>query len=104
MAWLVLEPKAVKKQVEKLGKQRPDIKAAYDTLLEDLKELGPEAKNWHHFGKLTTGKRVPDMYHCHLNKGAPRYVAVWRVEDQTVEIMEVRYVGTHEGADYKRIR
>lgn len=104
MAWKVLESKAVKKQVDKIGRQRPDIKEAYEMLIEDLKEQGPEAKQWPHFGKLVTGKKEPDMYHCHLNKGTPRYVAVWRVNDYVTEILEVRYAGTHEGADYKRIR
>lgn len=101
MEWSVIIPKKVRKQVDKLP---PAIYETFYLLVAALKTDGPEAKGWHHFGRLVTSKREPDMYHCHLNKGAPRYVAVWRVEDQTVEMMEMRYVGTHEGADYKRIR
>lgn len=104
MAWTVNIPKKVQKQVDKIKKSRPDIWAAYKVLVQHLEAMGPEVPEWQNFGKLTTGKKEPDMYHCHLNKGTPRYVAVWRVENQAVEMMEVRYVGTHEGADYKRIR
>ena len=101
MGWNVEEPKKIKKQVAKLP---PAIREVYDLLVADLRERGPELPGWHHFGKLATGKNMPAMYHCHLNKGTPRYVAVWRVQDFTVTILEMRYVGTHEGADYKRIR
>ena len=101
MAWKVFESKKAEKQV---GKLPPAIREAYDMLVNDLKDLGPVVPKWHHFGKIATGRKEPDMYHCHLNKGTPRYVAVWRVNDYIMEIMEVRYAGTHEGADYKRIR
>ena len=100
MAWEVKIPNKIRKKVSKLP---PFIQDAYYLLLNDLKKDGPEQPGWHHYGKLTSGKNQPERYHCHLNKGAPRYVAVWRVEDNTVEIMEMRYVGTHEGADYRRI-
>ena len=42
-------------------------------------------------------------YHCHLKKGKPTYVAVWKVTDKENRPVEVRYVGTHEKADYERI-
>jgi len=39
-----------------------------------------------------------DRHHCHLKKGHPTYVAVWRVvAEKTVEII---YAGTHESAPY----
>jgi len=50
-----------------------------------------------HFGRLKNWSG--EVYHCHLNKGRPTYVAVWRVEAHTV-IVEVIYVGTHENAPY----
>ena len=101
MAWQVIESNKVRKQV---GKLPPAIRDAYEMLISDLEDLGPEVPKWPHFGRLVTGRKDPDMYHCHLNKGTPRYVAVWRVNDYIMEIMEVRYAGTHESADYKRIR
>jgi len=36
----------------------------------------------------------------HLKKGNPTYVAVWRVTDKTVKLVEIRYAGTHEKAPY----
>jgi hypothetical protein len=35
--------------------------------------------------------------------GQPAYVVIWKVTDLKVRIMEIRYVGTHENADYRRI-
>ena len=54
-------------------------------------------------GRIVVPKNKPAMFHCHLNKGKNRYVAVWRVQDFTITIMEMHYVGTHEGANYKRL-
>ncbi|MDR1676913.1 MAG: cytotoxic translational repressor of toxin-antitoxin stability system [Deltaproteobacteria bacterium] len=74
-----------------------------DALVYELKTEGPERRNWPHYGPLKgKGKKV-DMRHCHLNKNRPAYVAVWLVLDGVLQIMEVRYVGTHENADYRRI-
>lgn len=97
MGWKVVVSKRVEKQIAKL---RPNIRAIYDLLVLDLEKRGPVVYGWHHFGKLTTRKNKPVEYHCHLNKGTPRYVAIWRVKNNTVEIVEICYVGTHEGADY----
>ena len=102
MAWKVIESRKIKRTVEKLP---PAIKEAYELLVADLKQDGPEQRSWPHYGPLAgTRKKEPPRYHCHLNKGKPRYVAIWRVNDLTLEILEVRYVGPHEGADYKNIR
>jgi hypothetical protein len=50
---------------------------------------------------LIVGKK--DLHHCHLHRGRPCYVAVWKVTDRNVRLMEIRYVGTHENANYRRI-
>jgi hypothetical protein len=98
--WLVDVTGKAKKQKEKLP---PDIKAAFDLLEFELKTDGPERRNWPHYGPVAgKGKRV-DMRHCHLNKTRPYYVAVWVVTDPDNRFMELRYVGTHQNADYRRI-
>jgi len=32
-----------------------------------------------------------------------RRMAVWKVTDKTIRLVEIRYVGTHEKADYGKI-
>jgi len=86
-----------RKQKDKLPKT---ISSVLDLLFGELEQVGPERRNWPHYGLIVEKK---DMHHCHLNKGRPRYVAVWKVVDRTVKIMEIRYVGTHENANYGRI-
>ena len=66
----------------------------------EMKKLGPTRTTWPNYGKIR-GKR--DCHHCHLKKGKPTYVAVWKVTDKENKLVEVRYVGTHENADYGRI-
>lgn len=95
--WQIKAGSKAKKQIEKLPKS---VRDAFYLLLADLTAYGPEATRWTNYGKIR-GKE--DMHHCHLNKGKPRYVAVWKVTDREIRLMEVRYVGTHENADYKRI-
>ena len=33
----------------------------------------------------------------------PTNVAVWQIVDKDVKLMEVKYIGTPEGADYRRV-
>ena len=40
---------------------------------------------------------------CHLNKGRPTYVVVWKIKDKAIQVVEVKYAGTHENADYGRL-
>ncbi len=96
-SWSVLFTGKARKQKQKLPK---GISAALDLLREELAQAGPERRNWPHYG-LIVGKH--DLHHCHLNRGKPCYVAVWKVTDREVNIMEMRYVGTHENANYRRI-
>ena len=81
------------------------IREVLDLLVADLEKRGPEVQGWPHFG-LLKGRTITDSvyHHCHLNKGKPCYVAVWRSSVSGIKLVEVRYVGTHENADYKRIR
>lgn len=97
MAWTVGFSGRAKKQAGKL----PD--KVYDSLkllIKDLQNLGPVLSRWPNFGKIA-GKG--QCYHCHIKKGRPTYVAVWREGREEIKAIEVRYVGTHENADYDRI-
>lgn len=82
-------------QAKKAFKTLP--KGTIDTfklLLEDLEVNGPQRYNWPNFSKLKDS-----IYHCHLEKGRPTYVACWRIHKK-VKLIEVYYAGTHEKAPY----
>ncbi|MDQ7830932.1 MAG: cytotoxic translational repressor of toxin-antitoxin stability system [Desulfovibrionaceae bacterium] len=71
------------------------IEAAFKVLLAELEYVGPNRANWANYSKLGS-----QTHHCHIKKGRPTYVAVWRVEKGQIRIIEVTYVGTHEKAPY----
>ena len=95
--WTVLFSGKARKQKTKLP---TSIIASLALLESELKLVGPVVSHWPHYGKIA-GKK--NMHHCHLNKGKPCYVAVWKVIDDIVDVLEMRYVGTHENANYRRI-
>jgi len=95
MEWTVTIPKRVARQMQTLPPSGMD---ALRQLLLDIREKGPVQALWPNYGKIA-GR--PDCHHCHIKKGRPTYVVVWRVVDK--QAVEVRYVGTHEGANYGRI-
>ena len=95
MAWTIRIPKRVAKQVGRLPRI---VTEAVAELVAELEIDGPVRRAWPNYGKIA-GK--PDCHHCHVRKGRPTYVVVWRVIE--AETLEVLYVGTHEGADYGRI-
>jgi mRNA-degrading endonuclease RelE of RelBE toxin-antitoxin system len=94
MGWTVTFTKKADKQLKKLPEQ---IQFAVSALIEDLKVRGPTQPAWPNFSKFrgTSGK-----YHCHIKKGRPTYVACWQESEIEIKVLEVYYVGTHEGAPY----
>lgn len=94
MRWTVELSGKANKQAKKLPAQ---IRARLLALLVEMRTSGPLQPAMPHFGRLKG--RPGEIYHCHLNKGRPTYVVVWRVEREVVTV-EVFYVGTHEGAPY----
>ena len=48
--------------------------------------------------QLRKNYREKNCYHCHLQKGRPTYVAVWKVSDKLQKIIEVVCVETLEKA------
>lgn len=95
--WEVAFTGKARKQQENLPK---NIVPILHALKFDLEQQGPEITHWPNFGRIQNKK---GYFHCHLNKGRPRYVAVWRTEDKHIKVIEVRYVGTHEGINYGRL-
>lgn len=93
--WTVTLTARAKKQRDKLAEDMASMLAA---LIGELAWEGPTQPEWHHYGKLHGKKK--ETHHCHLNKGKPRYVAVWEVTDRQVKLIEVKYAGTHENAPY----
>ena len=86
---------SVRQRLKKLPKSIEEI---FELLLAELGLSGPVQKDWPHYGKLRE-----DCYHCHLQRGKPTYVAVWRVLSKKAKVMEVTYVGSHEKAHYGRL-
>ena len=68
MKWNVRITHTARKQREKLP---GDIQELFSTLLLNLKETGPYQPGWKNFGKLRA-----NVFHCHLKKGYPTYVAI----------------------------
>lgn len=62
-------------------------------LMKEIEIMGPVRGDWPNYGKLSENR-----HHCHIKKGRPTYVAVWRVIGPNS--VEVTYVGTHERAPY----
>lgn len=92
MAWTVnLKVKAVKQ----LRRLPPSVRSSLVALVRDIEASGPVRGNWPNYGKLGA-----DRHHCHLKKGSPTYVAVWRMVGRQIQLVEVVYVGTHEKAPY----
>jgi len=81
----------------------PNILDALKALTEDLIYSGPYQPSWPNYGPLKKMKGMgnKDVFHCHLNKGRPRYVVCWIIEDKKIKIIEVFYAGTHQGAPYE---
>ena len=95
MSWNV---RVSNKVIKNLGKLPKGINKIIQVLLAEIKIYGPYRSNWPNYGKLTE-----NFYHCHLKKGNPTFVAVWKIINKKEKIIEVIYVGTHEKADYKRL-
>ena len=95
MAWVVLLTANVRQRLKRLPGSIDEI---FQLLLAEIKLSGPVQADWPNYGKLRE-----DCYHCHLQKGRPTYVAVWRVLSKKEKIIEVTYVGSHEEAHYGRL-
>jgi hypothetical protein len=73
MEWIVVYSRKAAKLREKLPER---VKAVLNALILDISATGPVRGDWPNYSKLSDG-----LHHCHLKKGQPTYVAVWRVQD-----------------------
>ncbi len=92
MTWTVELTNKAKKQTDKLPKA---VRDSLMLLMYEITASGPVRGNWSNYSKLSSTE-----HHCHLKKGKPTYVAVWREDKGRVRFVEVTYVGTHEKAPY----
>ena len=92
MTWRVELTNKARKQADKLPKA---VRDSLMLLMREIAIAGPVRGNWANYSKLSRTE-----HHCHLKKGKPTYVAVWREDKETVRLVEVMYVGTHEKAPY----
>jgi len=92
MAWNVIYSQRAAKLREKIPER---VKAILDALIIDIRATGPVRGDWPNYSKLSG-----ELHHCHLKKGQPTYVTVWRGQANEVYIVEIIYVGTHEKAPY----
>ena len=92
MEWQVTLRRKVIRQLKRL----PDhVRNRLIALMKDIECFGPIRGDWPNYGQLSNNR-----YHCHLKKGHPTYVAVWKVADKEIRLVEVTYAGTHEKAPY----
>ena len=92
MHWTVVFTNRSRKQKEKLPRRVQEI---LFQLVREIEISGPVRGDWPNYSKLSN-----DEHHCHLKKGNPTYVAVWREDRGRVRFVEVVYAGTHEKAPY----
>ncbi len=97
MSWDVRFTNKAEKQAKNLP---PKVREILFALVLEIRELGPVRTAWLNYGRIR-GKK--DCHHCHLKKGKPTYVAIWKVTSKKSRLVEVQYVGTHEKTDYGQI-
>ncbi len=99
ISWQILFTSKAQKQIKNLPLP---IRSSLFTLKRDLETTGPIQPAWYHFGKLAGKKQ--DFFHCHLNKGKPRYVTVWYTADKTKKVITICFVNTHEKVNYNNFK
>lgn len=92
MSWTVLFTGRARKQKEKLPAR---VREILFQLVREIEAGGPVRGDWPNYAKLSDGS-----HHCHLKKGKPTYVAIWREQKGTIRLIEVIYAGSHEKAPY----
>jgi len=92
MSWTVVFTNKSRKQKEKLPLR---VRELLFQLVREIEAAGPVRGDWPNYSKLSDNE-----HHCHLKKGNPTYVAVWREVRGQISLVEVIYAGSHEKAPY----
>ena len=92
MTWIVQFTNQARKQKNKLSRR---VQEVLFQLIREIEKAGPVRGEWPNDSKLSA-----DKHHCHLKKGKPTYVAVWREVKDKIQVVEVIYAGSHEKAPY----
>ena len=92
MQWTVEFTGRARKQKQKLPLR---VQESLFQLVRDIEATGPIRGDWPNYSKLSDGE-----HHCHLKKGNPTYVSIWREDKGKIMFVEVIYAGTHEKAPY----
>ena len=92
MSWKVEFTNRARKQKENLPRR---VQEVLFQLVREIEAAGPVRGDWPNYSKLSDNK-----HHCHLKRGKPTYVAVWRVVKEQIRLVEVTYAGSHEKAPY----
>ena len=92
MSWTVVFTNKARKQKQRLPLR---VQESLFQLVRDIEAAGPVRGDWPNYSKLSAGE-----HHCHLKKGKPTYVAIWREDQGKISFVEVIYAGTHEKAPY----
>ncbi|MDZ7831075.1 MAG: hypothetical protein U5L07_04950 [Desulfobacterales bacterium] len=92
MSWVVEFTNRARKQKGKLPRR---VQAVLFQLVKEIEKAGPVRGDWPNYSKLSA-----NIHHCHLKKGKPNYVAVWREVEGSIRVVEVIYAGSHEKAPY----
>ena len=92
MNWTVEFTGKSKKQADKLPAK---VREVLFQLTQEIEFCGPVRGDWPNYSKLSSTE-----HHCHLKKGKPTYVAVWREVQGKIKLVEVIYAGSHEKAPY----
>lgn len=92
MGWRVVFTGKARKQKERLPR---NVQELLFQLVREIEAGGPVRGDWPNYSKLGG-----DTHHCHLKKGKPTYVALWREARCEIHLVEVIYAGSHEKAPY----
>ena len=93
MSWTVEFTNRARKQKDKLPAR---IQETFFLLVLEIERKGPVRGDWPNYSKLSDNE-----HHCHLKKGHPTYVTIWREMQGHIRLVEVIYVGSHEKAPYR---